>query len=74
MLALTPESADVDAALPAYAPPLACSAHALHSHAPFGPSRDGLSPPTARASTASGGRRLSSLPVFLAPLAYVSHV
>jgi hypothetical protein len=74
MLTLTPEPAGVDAALPAYTLPYALPAYALHSHAPFGPSRDGLSPATARAGTASGGSRFSSFSVFLAPLAHGTYV
>jgi hypothetical protein len=69
MLALTFEPPDVDAALPAYAPPFAFPANALHSHAPCGLSREGLSRQTACVGTASGGSRLSLLFVFLAPLA-----
>jgi hypothetical protein len=65
MLALTSEPPDVDAALPEYAPPFAFPAHELHSHAPFGLSRDGLSRPTARVSTASSGNRLSFVSVSL---------
>jgi hypothetical protein len=69
MLPLTPKPANTDALLPAYAPPFAFPVHALHFHAPSVSSCDGQSPPTARASTVSGGICLSSLSALPAPSA-----
>jgi hypothetical protein len=61
MLALTPEPADLDPALLAHAPAFAFPALALHSHAPSGSSRDGLSLLMTRTSAASGGIRMLCL-------------
>jgi hypothetical protein len=74
MLVLTPEPADLDPALLAHTPPFAFPALALHSHAPSGSSRDGLSLLMTRTSAASGGIRMLCLSVCLRPSAHVAYM